>query len=164
MNAISDALCDLPLASASTQAETFTLRRTGRRPTRFDGWLLVEASSAPDAGGVQYDVRLYRSTRGRIVAELVAHRGEPDAPDLEHVETLASLEEAADWLLRHRCASDLSLPAALNHEDTPLLQAALLAVRVRQQTARLQDEYNALLSDVFTALGIAEPLEAADAA
>lgn len=162
MNAIGDNMPEDAAGLCSAAAmQGFTVRRTGRKPMRFEGWLLVEAQTPPDSGALHHDLRLYRTARGAIVAELVTHREGLSAPDVERVESMPDLPAAADWLMGYRCVADLPVPERLTAPETPLALAALHAVSLRQSSARVQDEYDSLLSDVFAALDITETLETA---
>jgi hypothetical protein len=163
MNAITEIS---PLAAEPPQsgapAETFVLRRTGKKPMRIEGWLLVDAASTAEPGLVRYDLRLYRTLRGQIVIELVVHREALGAADIELAESQPDLGAASAWLEAYDSASDLPVPPSLTDKDKPLAAAALQAVALRQQAARVRDEFACLLSDVFAALGIAETLEPVD--
>jgi hypothetical protein len=129
---------------------------------RIEGWLLVEAASAAEPGLMYYELRLYRTRRGQIVIEMTARREAVGAADIDMAESLPDLAATAAWLETYNCAGDLPVPQAMTDNDKPLATAALQAVALRQQAARVRDEYACLLSDVFAALGIADVLEPAD--
>jgi hypothetical protein len=163
MNAMTEtALRPAEPSLSGSATETFILRRTGRKPMRIEGALLVEAASSAEPGLMRHEVRLYRTRRGQIVVELATRREPLGAADIERAESLPDLATAAAWLETHDCAADLPVPPDLTDKDKSLAAAALQAVALRQHAARVRDEYACLISDVFGALGIAEPLEMAD--
>lgn len=153
---------DRACASAAHPPAEHALRRTGQRPLRFDGWCLIEAVGTAEPGGIHHDLRLFRTTRGRIVAELVARRAGMQAADTFRVESFSDLATAAAWLEAYPSADDVPVPGALACADAPLAMAALQAVRLRQCAARVTEEYRGLLSDVFASLGLSDTLDAAE--
>jgi hypothetical protein len=147
-------------AGSSSRAEPrlHTLRRTGRKAVRFTGWQMVEArgsaSPSASAGTMWYDLALYRSVADAIIVELVARRHLMDEPDLCRVEVFQDIQDAASWLEEYPCAQDVPIPATLAAGDAPMAVSVLQAVQLRQRIARINDDYQGLLSEVFEALDI----------
>ncbi len=135
---------------------TFTLRRTGKRPLRFQGWQIVQASGS-QASPVAYDINLYETEAGAFVAELLAHRDGAAERDVARVEVFDSLDAAATWLEGFSPAADLPVAQDLVNGETPLAIAALQVVRLRQGLRAVEDEYRALVSEVLDSLEVAEP-------
>jgi hypothetical protein len=138
-----------------------TLRRTGRKPVRFEGWQLVEAIGAHGNRDIWHDLNIYRTVKGGIVVELIIRRASADQQDLSRVKVFADLAAAADWLEAYRPAEDVPIPAGLGVFDTALPWAVLQAVQLRQRIDRVDTDYHALLSEVFAALDLADPADAA---
>jgi hypothetical protein len=145
-------------SSGPAEPRLHTLRRTGRKAVRFTGWQLVEARGAasPSAspGAMWYDLALYRSVADAIIVELVARRSLVDEPDLCRVEVFPDLQHAASWLEDYPCAQDVPIPVSLAAADAPMVLSVLQAVQLRQRIARINDDYQGLLSEVFEALDI----------
>jgi hypothetical protein len=161
MNALTDLDAETGMASsAGAEPHLHTLRRTGRKAVRFSGWQIVEAlgssGSAPVPGTIWYDLAIYRSAADSIIVELIARRGELDEQDIHHVEIFATLLEAASWLENYACAQDVPIPAMLAETDGPMAVSILQAVQLRQRIARIRDDYQGLLSEVFEALDITD--------
>ena len=160
MNAIAD-----PAAMLSDQpdeqpgATTHTLRRTGRKAVRFDGWQLVEAIGSDGSRPVWHDLNVYRTVKGCIVVELIVRHGQPDRQDMFRVKTFDDLNAAAAWLEAYRCADDVPIPAGLGAVDTALPWAVLQSVQLRQSIDRLEADYHGLISEVFAALDLTDPAE-----
>lgn len=146
-------------AEASQPAVERTLRRTGRKPVRFEGWQLIEAAGGDARCQIWYDLNLYRSVAGGVVVELVARRHAADDQDLFRVKTFEDLDAASAWLEAYRCAEDVPIPAGLFAADTALPWAVLQAVQLRQRIERIETDYHALLSEVFAALDLCDPAE-----
>lgn len=179
MNAVNDLpatlrapRADSPMASSLRQVgdgpddlagppQERTLRRTGRKPVRFAGWQIVEAAGSDGRSAIWYDLNLFRTVAGAIVVELIARRQAAGAPDVGRVYTFESLDAAAAWLEAYRCADDVPAPAELSAADTALPWAVLQSVQLRQRLERCESDYRALLSDVFAALDLCDPAEAA---
>lgn len=141
-------------------AVTHTLRRTGRKAVRFDGWQLVEAVGNGSGRHVWHDLNIYRTVKGCVIVELIVRRGQPEHQDVFHVKTFDDLGAAACWLETYRSADDVPIPAGLGEVDTALPWAVLQAVQLRQSIDRLESDYQALLSEVFGALDLTDPAEA----
>jgi hypothetical protein len=163
MNAMNDPAALLPGHQGDAPASTFTLRRTGRKAVRFDGWQLIEAIGSDGGRPVWHDLNVYRTAKGCVVAELIVRRTAPDQQDVVHVKTFADLQEAAAWLEAYRAANDVPIPPGLGGNDVALPWAVLQAVQLRQSIDRLEADYRALLSEVFAALDLTDPAEARDA-
>jgi hypothetical protein len=140
-------------------AAQHTLRRTGRKPIRFDGWQLVEAVGTTIAGHVRHDLNIYHTLQGSVVVELIVRRNLPDYQDLFHVKTFEDLAGAAAWLESYRAADDVPIPEGLAELDTALPRAVLQSVQLRQVIDRIESDYRALLSEVFSALDLTDPAE-----
>ena len=141
-------------------AVTYTLRRTGRKAVRFDGWQLVEAIGSGTGRHVWHDLNIYRSVKGCIVVELIVRRNPPDHQDIFHVKTFDDMAAAACWLESYRSADDVPIPTGLGEVETALPWAVLQAVQLRQTIDRLESDYQALLSEVFAALDLPDPADA----
>jgi hypothetical protein len=141
---------------AATAPGEYTLRRSGHKAVRFNGWQLIEAKGAGEAETIWYDLAIYRSDADDTIVELVARRGLADEQDIAHVEVFPGLDEATSWLEAYEVAHDVPIPAALAGESVPVAPAVLKAIQLRQRIARIQDDYHGLLSDVFEALDITE--------
>ena len=136
-----------------------TLRRTGRKPVRFEGWQLIEAAGSEARSPIWYDLNVYRTVADSIVVELVVRRHAVDDQDLFRVKTFEDLAAASAWLEAYRCADDVPIPAGLFAADTALPWAVLHAVQLRQRIDRIETDYHALLSEVFAALDLCDPAE-----
>ena len=134
------------------------LRRTGRKAVKFRGWQMVEAVGAGDTARMWYDLALYRSESGQIIVELVARRRRMLEQDLFRVEIFDTLAAASAWLEAYPCASDVPVPPALADDAAPMAQAVLQGLQLRQRVARITDDFQSLLSDVFELLDVTEPV------
>ncbi len=161
MNAINDPSGLLAADVDQSQAESFTLRRTGRKALRFQGWQLIEATASGLGRSVWHDLNLYRTTRHSVVVELIARRSDPDQKDIVHVQTFADLDAAAAWLESYRTAEDIPVTTVLDNDSTPLAWAVLHSIRLRQMLDRLESDYRILLTEVFAALDLTDPPDAA---
>jgi hypothetical protein len=138
---------------------TFTLRRTGRKAVRFEGWQLVEAIGSNGSRPVWHDLNVYRTAKGCIVVELITRHGQPDHQEVSKVKTFEDLTTAAAWLEAYRCADDVPIPAGLGAVDIALPWAVLQSVQLRQSIDRLEADYHGLISEVFGALDLTDPAE-----
>jgi hypothetical protein len=145
--------------SAPQAAAIHTLRRTGRKAIRFEGWQLIEALGSNGGRHVWHDLNIYRTVKGSIVVELIARRGLADHHDVSHVQTFDDLAAAANWLEAYRPAEDVPIPAGLGGMDTTLPWAVLQAVQLRQRIDRIELDYRALLSEVFAVLDLTDPAD-----
>jgi hypothetical protein len=158
MNAMNGLAGELDTSRAGTPAAPVehTLRRSGHKAVRFTGWQLIEAKGAGEAETVWYDLAMYRSDADTIIVELIARRRLADEQDISRVEVFPSLEAAATWLESYPVGNDVPIPPALGADDGSVATAVLQAIRLRQRIARIQNDFHALLSDVFDALDITE--------
>jgi hypothetical protein len=145
-------------------AVTHTLRRTGRKAVRFDGWQLIDAVGSSGDQQVWHDLNIYRTVKDTIVVELIARRALADHQDVCQVRTFEDLAAAAAWLESYATAADVPIPAGLASQDVALPWAVLQAVQMRQCIDRLQSNYQALLSEVFAALDLTDAPEMHSAA
>jgi len=141
-------------------AVTYTLRRTGRKAVRFEGWQLIEAIGSDKGRHVWHDLNVYRTAKGCIVVELIARRNLPDHQDVFHVKTFDDLTASAAWLETYRSADDVPIPTGLGEVDVALPWSVLQAVQLRQSISRLESDYQALLTEVFAALDLTDSAEA----
>jgi hypothetical protein len=139
----------------------FTLNRTGRRPLRFEGWQLVEASGQAPGASVWYDINVYETRAGTVVVELLVHREAAGEPDLAHVEVFRTLAEAGSWLEAYSPASDLTVAAGVMQAQTPLAWAVMQAVQLRQRLFRIEEDFRTLVSQVLCSLVLSEDPETA---
>jgi hypothetical protein len=158
MNAVTELLADDDARASETAAagHRFTLRRTGRKPVRFAGWKMVEAVGGGETAPLHYDLAIYRTTGNHFLCELIARRAGVEAQDIFRVESFAALDPLTQWLQSHDCATDVPVPSCLAAQDGPLALAVLHAVRLRDTIARIEGEYQDLLSDVFAAIGVTD--------
>jgi hypothetical protein len=164
MNAVTDPAGFLPDHRAEPPPSTFTLRRTGRKGIRFDGWQLIEATGSGGSRTAWHDLNVYRTAKGCIVVELTARRSQPDHQDIAHVKTFDDTDAAAAWLEAYRAGDDAPVPQGLGAGDAALPWAVLQAVQLRQSIDRMEADYRALLTEVFAALDLTDPAEAKQAA
>jgi hypothetical protein len=166
MNAISDpALLVLngehrSAAGSNEAAVTHTLRRTGRKAVRFQGWQLIEAIGSDGNRDVWHDLNIYRTVKDAIVVELIVRRGLEGQQDTCHVKTFEDLPAAAAWLENYPAAEDAPIPPGLGSNDIALAWAVLQAVQLRQCIDRLASNYQTLLTEVFAALELTDPPDA----
>lgn len=158
MNAIGDpaellARKDRP---AGEDPATYTLRRTGRKPVRFEGWQLIEATGADRAKSVWHELNVYRTVDNTFVIELTTRRRLPEEQDKACVKSFPDLAAAAVWLENYRPADDVPVPPGLTAEAA-LPWAVLQAVQLRQCISRVVLDYQTLLSEVFAALDLTDP-------
>ena len=140
-------------------AQSFTLRRTGRKAVRFHGHQLVEAVGIGSDDQVTHDLNLYSTTTGRFVVELIVRRGLPDQRDLSRIHKFDDLVSAATWLENYRAGNDVRIPAGLECGEATLPWAVLQAVQLRQTMERIETNYRCMLSEVFMALDLTDPAE-----
>ena len=164
MNAIAELVCQDTGSNsdAPSSPSLFTLRRTGRKAVKFTGWQMVEAAGAGDTAPMWYDLRLYRSDTNQIIVELVARRRHLDEQDLCRVEIFDTLAAASAWLETYACANDVPVPGALVDGAAPMAAAVLHAVQLRQRIARIGEEFQSLLSDVFEVLNVTDDVPGED--
>lgn len=141
-------------------ATLHTLRRTGRKPLRFTGWQVIEAVGAGAPAKLWHDINIYRTVEGTVVVELIARRQDAGERDLFRVESFPDAQAAAAWLEGYRFADDVPVPAGLSSAEMGLPWAVLHAVQLRQQLGRIEENYRALLSEVFAALDVADQADA----
>ncbi len=147
----------LDVCSAEQQpAATYTLRRTGRKAIRFEGWQLIEAVGCDRNRDVWHNLNIYRTAKDSLVVELTVRRASADHQDIFIIKTFNDLPAAAAWLENYRPADDVPIPNGLGAIDTGLPWAVLHAVRLRQSIDRIELDYRALLSEVFEALDVTE--------
>ncbi len=152
---------DTTSSAGDESATCFKLRRTGHKAVRFDGWQLVEAFGGGQGKDVWHDLNLYRTGQDRIVVELIARTTLPDQQDLHRVNTFETLTDAAAWLEAYRATDDAPIPASLSQANTALPWAMLQAVHLRHNIDRIDADYRTMLSEVFMALDLSDPAEAA---
>jgi len=161
MNALTGSQPETPEASSiAVTMDLHTLRRTGRKALRFSGHQIVEAKGAgfshDDGASLWYDLSIYRSAAQAVIVELIARRTQLSEQDMFRAESFPTLQDAAAWLENYACAQDVPIPAALAVGAGPMAMSVLQAVQLRQRIARIHDEYQGLLSDVFEALDITD--------
>ena len=159
MNAINDPAGLLPQQNMDAPPATLTLRRTGRKAVRFDGWQLIEAIGSDGSRPVWHDLNVYRTVKGCIVVELIVRRGQPDQQDAAQVKTFEDMAAAAAWLEAYRPSDDVPIPPGLGGTEVALPWAILQSVQLRQSIDRLEADYRALLSEVFAALDLTDPAD-----
>jgi hypothetical protein len=152
---------DTTSSAGDEGATSFKLRRTGRKAVRFDGWQIVEALGGGKGKDVWHDLNLYRTGEDRIVVELIARTTLPDQQDLHRVHTFETLADAAAWLDAYRAADDAPIPTSLSQAGIALPWAMLQAVHLRHNIDRIDADYRTMLSEVFMALDLSDPAEAA---
>ena len=137
----------------------FTLRRTGQKALRFQGQQLVDAAGLRDGREVWHDLNIYGTDDQQIVVELITRRSMADQQDLYEVETFNNLTDAATWLQAYDSASHAPIPSGLGAADMSLPWAVMQAVHLRQTMDRICIDYKSLLTEVFMALDLTDPIE-----
>lgn len=143
-------------ADDDTTATFHTLQRTGHKPLRFKGWHAIEAVGTCEQAKLWHDINIYRTVDETVVVELIARRQAAGERDLFRVEAFADAQAAASWLEAYRFADDVPVPAGLSSVEMGLPWAVLHAVQLRQLLSRIEENYRALLSEVFTALDVTD--------
>jgi hypothetical protein len=144
------------IEEGETPVRRFTLRRTGRRPLRFYGWQLIEAAGRNPPAAIWYGINIYETRGGSIVVELSAHREGLGEPDLSHVHSFATLNEAAAWLEDYTPAADMTVGGGVLQPGAPLVVVTLQSVQLRQRLLRVEEVFRTLVSEVFQGLDVAE--------
>lgn len=121
------------------------LRRTGRRPLRFDGVLIAQARSRADDAAFHYALRIYRKLAGGLVADIRFHRDDraDDDPftDRFHVAEIADLDALMALLAAYDPAGDVDCADALQLMSLP--DSALAAEEAAEALERMADEIEA---------------------
>jgi hypothetical protein len=146
-------------AGDGSYQESFTLRRTGRKAVRFHGRQLVEAAGPKTERDVWHDLNIYATTEEHIVVELIVRRNPMDRQDIHCVKTFNNLSEAASWLQCYDPTDHAPIPLSFGVVDTALPWAVMQAVHLRQTIDRICIDYRSLLTEVFMALDLTEPVE-----
>lgn len=144
-------------ADDDSTATLHTLQRTGHKPLRFRGWHTIEAVGTGGQAKLWHDINIYRTVDETVVVDLIARRQAAGERDLFRVEAFGDAEAAANWLEAYRFADDVPVPVGLSSGDMGLAWAVLQAVQLRQVLSRIEENYRALLSEVFAALDVADP-------
>jgi hypothetical protein len=127
---------------AAEPAKQFLLRRSGGRPARFSGMLMLEHAAAASQGERRHVIRLYETLSGTIVIEVVLEAGGDVGLPHSVAAEVDSLEEAEAFLTDYDPASEASVSTG------PL---AAQALRLEAEAARLRTDFDACRRAVFTA-------------
>ena len=164
MNAMAQIVGAPTPGSSAPAAQEFRLRRTGHKAVRFTGWKILDAQGSTHGTTMWYDLAIYRSDASQCIVELVARRQALAEQDLYRVDMFDSLDQALAWLETYNCAADIPVPPRLTASEEPMALAAIQAVQLRQRMARIHDDFQELISDVFEALDMTEGVPLGQAA
>ncbi len=121
------------------EAATYTLRRTGRKAVKFEGWQLIEAIGSQENRDVWHDLNVYCTVKDALVVELIVRHASADHLDMFRVKTFDDVADAAAWLEGYRPAEDAPIPLGLGTTDTAeiaFLKARIQHLELVLETAR----------------------------
>lgn len=142
--------------SAPEDGPWFTVKRSGKKPLRFRGVQLAEATSWRLGSPLWHEIALYRRTRGDVVAAVTVFKKAAQERDVFRAESFGSLEEAALFLEGYDPTGDLTPGFDPDDPSLGAAQLALCAAGLRQRAEQTQRDYQALLGDLLYQLDLTE--------
>ncbi len=132
-----------------------TLRVTGGKPMQIHAELMAECTSRTDGAPTWHDLVLYRQDGGGYALSLTTCRGPQGLSDVCRARSFATLDPALDWIEQFDPTADLC--ADIDSADRRISTAdiALRAASLRQQADRVDQQYRAMVGELFYQLEIA---------
>jgi hypothetical protein len=123
-------------------AEGFLLKRSGGRPVRFSGMLMMEHRGAAAGAERRHTIRLYETVAGTIVIEVVLAAGDGEGLPHSAISEVNDLEEAEAFLSAYDPAAEASA-----------VSGAFLAqaMRLEAEAGRLRADFDTCRKAVFAA-------------
>jgi hypothetical protein len=142
-----------PAATVAVSApeEVFVLRRSGRRPLRFAGMLMIEHAGVAADGGRRHAIRIYETTSSSLVIEIALESESLGA--LAHIvtEEVDSMAAAEEFLRSYDPAEQAALLIALHGIGTGGVVAQ--AAALEREALRLRADFDSVRAAVFAAAG-----------
>jgi hypothetical protein len=141
-----------PAAAAAVSApeQAFVLRRSGLRPLRFAGMLMIEHAGRATEGERGHAIRIYETTSGSLVIEIAL--ASASAESVAHIVTqeVDSMAAAEEFLRGYDPAGQAALLTALPGGSRGVVaQAASL----EREALRLRHDFEVARAAVFAAAG-----------
>ncbi|MEM7568210.1 MAG: hypothetical protein AAF337_00305 [Pseudomonadota bacterium] len=135
--------------SAVTPPPKIILRRTGKKPLRFSGVCLCEATGYTRGGSFWYEVGLYRRETRGFVASVRLFTKSQGAQDRHSAVRVDSLSAALDYLESYDVTADVRGSIKNQAKTAAPAQDMLRAARLRGAIARYQLAYDSVCTHVL---------------
>jgi hypothetical protein len=138
-----------PLPAAVAPEIAYIIRRSGQRPLRFEGMLMVEHVSPAEGMERRHTIRLYETTQGAVVIEIALEAA--DGSVLPHIvtEMVDSMGEAESFIRSYDPAAQAPLMLDLSSLDGQSISAQAAALETGAR--RLRTDFEQVRAAVLSA-------------
>lgn len=126
---------------------SFTIKRAGGRPLRFEGSELAMAMSYTPAIPYWYEINLYRTVDQRFVAAVRLFHQSPEKQDTVRAWECASVDDAMDRLTGYDAGFDVPVDMDLDMTGMPPAEMAAKALHLQSRIADARHHYQSLVGE-----------------
>jgi hypothetical protein len=143
--------------AAAFEGASVVLKRDGKKPVRFSGELLAEATSHAPGGTQWAEISIYARDKGGFALAIRNYSKAAHFKDHHRADIVSSLSEAIELIEKHDPAYDIAAANPVDDSTTPLAELVVQAVALKQRVAEARAEYRSISGEIIAAL---EPLAA----
>jgi hypothetical protein len=144
-----DALRMAAPARLVPEPQEITLRVSGGKPLRFDGLMMIEATSWSPSVPTWHEVALYRTAGTEWAASVRVLKKPIGETDIHHAELFVSVDDALNWLEAFDPIADLSPNFDASDRRVSTAEIALLSASLRQHADAVTKQWRGLIGELL---------------
>lgn len=138
-----------PTESPVATGVYYTLKRSGKRPLKFDGRLLGMAMSFEIGTPFWFEINIYQNNTGSFVLERKMFTKKEGEKDRFWAETYGSIDEVLDFLERHDAAHDVPVRAPFVTEGMSLADLYEQSLKARMTAEEARRQFQSLVGEML---------------
>lgn len=135
-----------PMASST---QSYTLRRSGKRPLFFEGSELCMAMSYVPGTAFWYEVNIYRTTAESFVVYVRLFTKREGENDLHRVLECETFEDVMHFLETYDAAEDVRVDVLADDESAPLSELVVRAMALRARIEDARRQFRGLVGQIL---------------
>lgn len=147
---LSEAIESFPTPAAPANAtETFTLRRTGKRPLAFDGVELCMGMSYVPGTPFWYELNIYRTSLGSFVVAVKFFTKDDGDKDTFRAFQASTFDEVMSILETYDTSQDVRIDVQADDETLSVAELTVKALGLRARLEEARRQFAGLVGQVL---------------
>lgn len=131
--------------------KNYLLKRTGKRPLRFQGIPLVKVGDPRPDHNPWHEVNIYETDTGSFVVQIRVHNDSEDEPDIFRAEPFETVEDVTQYLQTYDPRADVSCHLPITDKSVSMGDLQSLATDLSDRLQRVENHYKAIIKSILPA-------------
>lgn len=146
---LSEAIESFPAPAPANAADTFTLRRTGKRPLAFDGVELCMGMSYVPGTPFWYELNIYRTHAGSFVVAIKFFTKDEGDKDTFRAFQCATFDEVMSLLETYDTSQDVRIDVQADDDSMSVAELTVKALGLRARLEEARRQFAGLVGQVL---------------